>query len=264
MLSFESKVWGSLRHAYGPADHVPRMLQALKKNPTQKAWEDVWSALCHQGTVYSATYAAIPYIVNMALEVPPDRQFDYWNFVGAVAAGSSSKLEDEIRKDIRDDFLAALKRSVYPIRRLLESRPKGRSEVIYLLAALAATVGCKGEGLVLDYLDGDEMPGTCPGCSKELLVRVETEGVFLSPEDNPGLFTAIMAPGDAAASKTAPEQLEPGSASTWLPEMATAAGQAKLASTIRTLYGLAQCPECETRFPVIEEFGRQACDLSRG
>jgi hypothetical protein len=155
-----------------------------------------------------------------------------------------------------------LKRSVSPIRRLLESRPQDRSEVVYLLAALAAAVGCKGEGAVLDYLDGDEMPGACPACSKELLATVEPDGVFLSLQDNPGLFTTIAALDEASVPKSAPERLDPALASTWLPAMASSAGQPGLASTIRTLYGVAHCPECDARFPVIEVFGRQARALS--
>lgn len=260
MLSLESEVWRTLRHAYGPADHVPRMLRALRSKPTKKAWEDVWSALCHQGDVYSATYAAIPYMVEMALEAPPKGQFSYWHFVGAVAAGSSPKLEEGIRKEIRDDYLAALERSVDPIRRLLESKPADRHEVIYLLAALAAALGCKGDALLLDYLDGDEMPGACPACSKELLVTVEADGVFLSPQDNRGIFTSITPPDGAFASKSALERLDRDSVSTWLPAMAAAAGQSALASTIWILYGHAMCPGCDHQFPVMEEFGRQASD----
>ncbi len=79
MLDLESPRWSELRHAYGRADNVPNLIRALaaeqeprysndldhaRTNPTP--WEEVYSKLCHQYSVYSATYAAFPHIVEIA------------------------------------------------------------------------------------------------------------------------------------------------------------------------------------------------------
>lgn len=49
--------WTSLRDAYGTAGPVEPLLE---RGDTQDRtiWDELWSRLCHQGTVYSASYAA--------------------------------------------------------------------------------------------------------------------------------------------------------------------------------------------------------------
>src|ERR1700722_4715931 len=61
-----------LQHAYGPADDIPPLLHRLRldptpKNPNDEPWFSLWSALCHQGDVYSGSYAAVPPIVCIGL-----------------------------------------------------------------------------------------------------------------------------------------------------------------------------------------------------
>lgn len=58
--------WASLEHAYGPATTTPAYLRALlATHPAvrSEAVEHLWSAVTHQGTVYSATAAAAPYLL---------------------------------------------------------------------------------------------------------------------------------------------------------------------------------------------------------
>lgn len=64
--------WSMLPHAYGPAGDIPPLLRRLgvdptPKNPNDEPWFTLWSALCHQGDVYSASYAAVPEIVHIGL-----------------------------------------------------------------------------------------------------------------------------------------------------------------------------------------------------
>jgi hypothetical protein len=64
--------WGQLRDAYGAADDVPKLLESLtqdtrsKDNYKDEPWFSLWSKLCHQGDVYTASYAAVPIIVHIA------------------------------------------------------------------------------------------------------------------------------------------------------------------------------------------------------
>ena len=52
--------------------HTP-LLRQLSDDPRPKAgykdepWFSLWSALCHQGDVYSASYVAVPHVVQIAL-----------------------------------------------------------------------------------------------------------------------------------------------------------------------------------------------------
>lgn len=62
MLSLDSPRWGELEHAYGSAVDVPALLGALRDFPKSEGqrepWFSIWSALAHQGDVYSASFAA--------------------------------------------------------------------------------------------------------------------------------------------------------------------------------------------------------------
>ena len=60
--------WAELEHAYGPATDIPDMLRALTspdKKVRDKVHYDLYGNLYHQGTVYSATSRAVPFLIEM-------------------------------------------------------------------------------------------------------------------------------------------------------------------------------------------------------
>ena len=67
MTDFNAINWKNYEDAYGLAQEVPSLLQNLH-NQEPNAWYDIWSHLCHQGTVYNATFIAMPFIVNILEE----------------------------------------------------------------------------------------------------------------------------------------------------------------------------------------------------
>src|SRR6267154_82799 len=65
MLALSDSRWSSYTHAYGPAEDIPALLSRARDdsepgNKPGTAWFDLWSALCHQGDTYTASYAAVP------------------------------------------------------------------------------------------------------------------------------------------------------------------------------------------------------------
>jgi hypothetical protein len=69
--------WEQLEHAYGSAADVPdqiRALASLDPDVRNKAYNVLWSSIIHQGTVYSATAHAVPFLLEL-LEAPetPDK-----------------------------------------------------------------------------------------------------------------------------------------------------------------------------------------------
>ncbi|HEU4670565.1 MAG TPA: hypothetical protein VFR91_07640 [Dyella sp.] len=69
MLALESSFWSELRHAYGAATDIPALLGQLASYPDERSYQDepwftLWSSLCHQGDIYSASFAAVPHIVQ--------------------------------------------------------------------------------------------------------------------------------------------------------------------------------------------------------
>lgn len=61
--------WSEIQHAYGPATDVPKTLRALigpDEAVREQAIADLFHSICHQGTVYGATSAAVPFIARIA------------------------------------------------------------------------------------------------------------------------------------------------------------------------------------------------------
>ena len=68
MLSLDNPRWNELQHAYGSASDIPNLIRQLKTFPTSdgtsEPWFSIWSALAHQGDVYSASFAAVPHVIE--------------------------------------------------------------------------------------------------------------------------------------------------------------------------------------------------------
>lgn len=63
--------WDDLEHAYGPASDIPGLLHLAESDLRRghqpgSTWFQLWSALCHQGDVYQASYAAVPALIRLA------------------------------------------------------------------------------------------------------------------------------------------------------------------------------------------------------
>lgn len=79
--------WGELEHAYGRADNIPVLLRRLAFGDPQ-ALDDFRFAddgLVHQGCVYPATAAAVPFLVERCPNPDP---------TAAKPAGRSPRLRD--------------------------------------------------------------------------------------------------------------------------------------------------------------------------
>ncbi|GLW75086.1 hypothetical protein Kpho02_73830 [Kitasatospora phosalacinea] len=65
--------WSALEHAYGPAEDLPELLAGLYGQDAaavEEAQYELVSAVCHQGSVYSASAATVPYLAHAALHAP--------------------------------------------------------------------------------------------------------------------------------------------------------------------------------------------------
>ncbi|MFF0156785.1 HEAT repeat domain-containing protein [Streptomyces sp. NPDC005263] len=70
--------WAALRHAYGSAEDVPGLLRGLAspdRTEREGALDRMYGALHHQGTVYDATLACVPFLLTLAgSEAVPERE----------------------------------------------------------------------------------------------------------------------------------------------------------------------------------------------
>ena len=82
-LSLDDPRWSQLVHAYGSAGDIPPPLRQLSSFPSNhnykdEPWHSLWSSLCHQGDVYSASFAAVPHIIMAAAADPRRASYSYF------------------------------------------------------------------------------------------------------------------------------------------------------------------------------------------
>jgi hypothetical protein len=134
--------WADLDHAFGSAADVPAIIQGLASpslSEREEALEELRTTIWHQGTVYSATAPAVPFLVEVALADEIDRETRRWlvyllawiaGSEGRNALGHRTQLEHvaasrEALLPRVPDFLAWLER---------ESEPEVRIPLVELVA----------------------------------------------------------------------------------------------------------------------------------
>jgi hypothetical protein len=81
MLGLDDPRWATLSHAYGRAGGIPALLRNARQDfrpghLQESTWFDLWSALCHQGDAYTASYAAVPHLVALASDHLDRQRYD--------------------------------------------------------------------------------------------------------------------------------------------------------------------------------------------
>jgi hypothetical protein len=113
MISLDDKEWFELQDAYGSAQNIPSLLSAVETDPSPKRdgeegpWFSLWSALYHQDTVYSASFAAVPHLLRIASAAPWPFA---WDLIGLSLAIEIARVRDsvEIPSNLEREYTAAL------------------------------------------------------------------------------------------------------------------------------------------------------------
>jgi hypothetical protein len=91
--ALKSVPWDTLHHAYGPAVEVPSLLYAvtLGADPVRlEAWWELWGNIHHQGTVYEATPACVPFLAQIAAEPDHPDRVNALSFLRQIAVGDGT------------------------------------------------------------------------------------------------------------------------------------------------------------------------------
>jgi hypothetical protein len=111
MLDLDSPRWADLAHAYGNAADVPGLLRQLQDFPSSEGesepWFSLWSALAHQGDVYSASFAAVPHVVAVLATAPKRADSSYFQFPAWVEI-CRERESAEVPPDLSEAYLQAL------------------------------------------------------------------------------------------------------------------------------------------------------------
>ena len=165
--------WITLKHAYGSAEEIPLLLDQLSANAEDDVWNELWSCLCHQGTVYSASFAALPALTEYAESCCP------WDRVPALLLAGAILASDDVQGS-RDDLVRPHKKVLEQLRALCgESLAQAgieQSTFIYLLEAMCSLEGNALWGRRLNHFAGGEFPASCPGYTGELFIAIGQYG----------------------------------------------------------------------------------------
>jgi hypothetical protein len=167
MLSLESTRWEQLTQAYGSAEDVPRLLEALACIGTESAREEVWFALWRTlyrpGEVYSASYAAVPHLLDISRVFSLRERAQGVHLVTRIEVARRALAS----APIPDDVIAAYAKAVEDLPEFVaastdESWP---ADVAQIFAA-AMLVGKRQPDLARGVLElGRAL--TCPTCGTE-------------------------------------------------------------------------------------------------
>jgi len=103
--------WSAVRDAYGPATEVPALLRALvSANPEHRefACELLFQTIWHQGNVYSATAAAIPFLYNLLEADGPHDKDAVAALLAMIADGQPPFLHCETDPEAATEWRAIL------------------------------------------------------------------------------------------------------------------------------------------------------------
>jgi hypothetical protein len=94
MLSLDDPRWNELNDAYGSAAKIPSLLRQLGANTKpsngveSELWFSLWSALYHQGDIYTASYAAVPHITQIGHGAAGDIDLGFFTLPKEIVVAS--------------------------------------------------------------------------------------------------------------------------------------------------------------------------------
>lgn len=157
-LSLESPRWDELstRTGWG-GGRVRDALRALADAPSEThVFSEMWPELCSEETTYDAAYAAAPYLVALAEQLPGGEDLEHLIVLGLIATYAQ-----QIPGDLEPAYLMALTRAQTLVLERLSDCPVDHN-LRYLLGAVAAFRGRTDLAGALGNPDAIQEP--CPSC----------------------------------------------------------------------------------------------------
>lgn len=141
---------------------------------------DLWSALCHQGSVYSASFAALPWLADVAGRDDREQAVSALNLAGAILAGSD---QPHGAGDVRAQHAAEVETLLVVVNEHLRTS-SDRNEYAYLLESMLSFEGVVSWGEDLAWgLVNEEYEVSCPGCEANLFIVIGERGFFSTSGD---------------------------------------------------------------------------------
>ena len=143
MLSLDSPKWSELKHAYGAASDIPELLRQLESfhdsDGESEPWFTIWSSLAHHGDVYTASFAAVPHVIEALSKSPEKACFDYFQFPAWVEI---CRHNNHIQ--VPEELLSAYQEALRKLPSLVAVASANEWDEVFARCALAAIAVAKG------------------------------------------------------------------------------------------------------------------------
>src|SRR5262245_25811552 len=127
--------WSKLCHAYGSAEDVPGLIDAWSHSPSAEILGDLFGRLVHQGTIYSASYPAIPLLIGAReVQTMPEHRREMLHLVACILASNDCAGFTRPERQVWPDLVAVTEAH-------LGDADVEDSEFVHLLCAIAAFRG---------------------------------------------------------------------------------------------------------------------------
>ncbi|MET7684971.1 hypothetical protein [Streptomyces sp. NPDC005423] len=238
--------WAELTHAYGSAEDIPALFARLGGAEDDAVWQELWGSLCHQGSVYDASWAALPVLTEIALGRAPGEPTQAVVMAGLIATDP----DDDCHARYAPEFGQLRKVA----RELIAFPEPDPHTFVYLQMSVLAFERAGVWAEALEGVNSEEFEVECPHCEHCLFVAFGAYGFFASAGDYvPGRDTGAQ--GRTALLPADPGQLDGVGARLY--GEAVEAGRAEVARALTYVFGKARCPDCDAVFTVSEAVERQ-------
>ena len=169
MLSLDSPHWAELRQAYGTAEDVPRLLEALacigREEARAEVWFALWRTLHRPGETFTASYAAAPHLLAIGATFGVRERAEAVHLLTRIEASRREPASAPVPNDLAEayalsvdslpEFVAAVAGEPWP------------AEVAQIFAA-AMLVGKRQPELARGVLELGRA-FTCPTCGSDFV-----------------------------------------------------------------------------------------------
>jgi hypothetical protein len=276
VVPLDSPRWNVLGHAYGPAGDTPDLIRAVRSesNPNYRdggAWFEVYSSLFHQHSIYSATYAAMPHLAEIAETGGIAQRVAVMCLAGEIRVFGHA--DEPIPDDLLPEFESALdaaKRSSLKIVRdaagagVMDAAGAAWNRGGLLLAFGGLRYPRSGFVVQLDYMvrEGWRAEAECPACRETMLAKWRAEGIATSRINEHGYdepesakvarvdrsrYSGLIERGQRLLESDRPDWALPDTPGV-LAALAFECGDRLLGTIILDLGTTVACPYCAQRF----------------
>ena len=244
MFPLNKSFWINFEHAYGTAEDIPLQLNELMESYTNSIYSDLFTKLCHQGSIYNSSFVAVPYLLEIAKK---HKGKDGLNILFLISAIQESATEEE-RKKIGEEVLNFYDVAILEANKYLDlycDKNQTKDDAIYIIIAKFAFQNELKFSKVLEGFSNEEFYCTCQSCSEEIFIWPKNS-TLVSYENDP-VFKK-----DAKNTLIEPSSKLEGNFET-LMYLARALNQKYIQDLTPYLAGSAICPHCSFKFNLYKQ-----------